>query len=306
LYSYCICGLKVASEIDLPGLIAFPPGAPDVTIRLGAIPASLEGASEIHPTYEVAGDLFLLRIPHVANFLLCGGSEMVVEAAEGTPAAEVAIFIIGTVFGVLLHQRRQIVLHASAVRVNGKAVLFCGYSGAGKSTIAAALGQRGYALMTDDVCAITLRGGEPPLVQPDGRLLKLWSQAIDQLKLGARRGAAVRHKLEKFYVDPAANAAEALPLGAVYILRETRPPLRDGIERLNIVDSARHIRSSAYRPRLVRVLHQAEHYLRASPSIMGKTGIFALTRPLDFAQMPEVVTWLEAHWRALKLAGDAP
>ena len=95
-------------------------------------------------------------------------------------------------------------LHASAVHVNGKAVLFCGPSGAGKSTLAAALAQRGYPLVTDDLCAITLAPGAPPMVHPDGRQLKLWAQAIERLDLAERRGAPVRNRLEKFYVEPAA------------------------------------------------------------------------------------------------------
>ena len=124
------------------------------------------------------------------------------------------LFLIGTVFGILLHQRGEIVLHASAVRVNDKAVLFCGPSGAGKSTLAAALAQRGFPLVTDDLCAITLTAGAAPMVQPDGRHLKLWAQAIEKLDLAERRGAAVRNKLEKFFVEPAAALAEPLPLGA--------------------------------------------------------------------------------------------
>jgi hypothetical protein len=132
-----ICRLSVISEIVLPGLIAgTAEAAPQVQvmIRRGAVPKSLPDPNAAGPTWQLAGTRFLLRIPDIAWFLLNDGSEIVSAPEAHERAADIPIFLLGTVFGILLHQRRQIVIHASAVRVNGEAVLFCGPSGAGKST----------------------------------------------------------------------------------------------------------------------------------------------------------------------------
>ena len=155
----------------------------------------------------------------------------------------------------------------------GKAVLFCGASGAGKSTLAAALAQRGFPLVADDLCAITLTAGAAPMVQPDGRHLKLWAQAIQNLDLAERRGAPVRNRLEKFFVEPAAALAEPLPLGAVYALREARPPHKPGIERTNVVDAALILRRGAYRPLMVNRMGQKADYFRAATAIANAAGI---------------------------------
>ncbi len=303
MHSYRIAGLGVASEIELAGLIERDLGAepPDVTVRLGAVPPGLDGAQTVRATFEIADDLFLLRIRGIARFLLKSGREMTVAPEDGTALRDVAVFITGSVFGILLHQREQVVLHASAVRVGTRAVLFCGASGAGKSTLAAALGQRGYAMLTDDVCALSVAPDGVPLAQPDGRRLKLWSRAIDELDLGARRGDAVRAHLEKFYIEPIAPSEEALPVGAVYILRETRPSMENGIEQLNIAVAARQVRRNAYRRRMVRLLRQHDRYLKSAAAIVGRAGMFYLNRPFDFAAMPVVLDGLEAHWRALGL-----
>lgn len=308
MHFYCVSGLSVRSDIDLPGLITA--GAdrdpPDVTVRQHPVPIALEGATSRGPTWEIAGDQVLMRIPGVARFLLRAGRDIAFDAEDGTPPSDIAIFIIGTVFGILLHQREHIVLHASAVRVGDKAVLFCGPSGAGKSTIAAALVQRGYPLLNDDVCAIGLDHRGAPVAHSDGRQLKLWAHAINHLDLADRRGAAVRSKLEKFYVEPHDSFAQPLPLGAVYALRETRPPHRDGIERPNVVDAALLIRRNAYRPRLVVAMQQKGAYFQAAANIAAKAGVFFLTRPLDFAQMSDVIGRLEEHWSAIGLRGAAP
>jgi len=303
---YRVCGLGVASEIALPGLIEDRASAPaEVTIRRGPVATQLEGAKAKGPTWEAADGQFLLHIPGVARFLLSDGREIVFAPATEESLADIPIFLVGTVFGILLHQRGQIVLHASAVRVQGFAVLFCGPSGAGKSTIAAALAQRGYPVVTDDVCAISIRPGVRPLVHPDGRQLKLWAHAIERLDLGETQGARVRPQLQKFYVEPRQAYSEPLPLGAVYVLREARPPHTPGIEKPNIVDAALTLRRNAYRPALIARLDQKEDYFHAAASVASAAGIFYLTRALDFAAMPEIIDSLEAHWRDLGLREKA-
>lgn len=303
MHLYRVSGLSVGSEIVLPGLNAFAAdhGAPEVTIQRGPVPATLDNASVSGPTWQIVDNKFLLRIPNVARFLLSDGRQITFEPEANGDIADIPIFILGTVLGILLHQREQIVLHASAVRVNGKAVLFCGASGAGKSTLAAALAQRGYPLVTDDVCTVTLAATGAPTVHSDGRQLKLWTQAINRLDLAQRRGERVRASLEKFYVEPAEVFSEPLPLGAVYSLREARPPHAPGVEKPNVVDAALVLRRSAYRPLLVRRLDQKANYFHAATTIANSAGIFHLTRALDFTKMPEVIASLERHWRDLRL-----
>lgn len=307
MHHYCVSGLSVDSEIVLPGLnpMAAGGGPPDVAVRRGPVPATLENAGTSGPTWELAGERFLLRIPDVARFLLSKGREIAFEPEPGADAADIPIFILGTVFGILLHQRELIVLHASAARVNGKAVLFCGASGAGKSTLAAALTQRGFPLMTDDVCAITVTDAGTPMVHPDGRQLKLWAQAIERLDLAGSRGDRVRSRLEKFYVAPDAAFTEPLPLGAIYALREARPPHAAGIERPNVVDAALVLRRNAYRPLLVNRMGQKENYFHAATTIANVAGIFHLTRTFNFAAMPEVVAGLQQHWLEIGLMEQA-
>lgn len=307
MHHYRLSGLSVRSEIALPGMtpLAGDHGQADVTIGRGAVPHALENATVLGPTWQISGNRFLLTIPDIARFLLTAGREITFEPEPGADDADIPIFLLGTVFGILLHQREEIVLHASAVRVNGRAILFCGASGAGKSTLAAALAQRGLPLITDDVCAITLSPAGTPLVHSDGRHLKLWTQAIERLDLSARRGAPVRNRLEKFYVELGESSSEPLPLGAVYVLREARPPNKPGIERPNAVDAALLLRRNAYRPLLIRRMGQRAQYFHAAIAIANAAGLFHLTRNLDFAHMSEVLASLERHWEEIGLLEKA-
>ncbi|MGH6926244.1 MAG: AAA family ATPase, partial [Propylenella sp.] len=211
MWHYRICGLDVLSELELPGAVPAAPLAeePDVMVRRGSAPKELPEASLSGPHWAMAGDRFLLSVPEVARFLITSGREITVATEPGTEESDAVIFLLGSALSILLHQRGRMVLHASAVAVAGKVVLFCGPSGAGKSTLAAALNAGGYPFVNDDICCVGVAPGEQPTVLPDGRLLKLWDDALGHLRLADRRGAAVRRQLLKFYVPPSETVSSA-------------------------------------------------------------------------------------------------
>ena len=60
--------------------------------------------------------------------------------------------ILGTVIPFSLHQMGRLVLHASAIEKDGKAILFLGNSGSGKSSLAASL--QSYNFITEDIASI--------------------------------------------------------------------------------------------------------------------------------------------------------
>ncbi len=294
-----IAGLSISSDLELPGIraAADPDARPDVIVRRGAVPVALPEGKTIGPTLQMAAGHLLLSIPKVARLLVSTGNTITVDIEEGVPETDVGIFLVGSVFGMLLHQRGCIVLHASAVEVNGRAVLFCGPSGAGKSTIAAALNEQGHHFVTDDVCAIALDRDNRPIVRSDGRRLKLWDDAIKELSLDNRQQQPVRSTLKKYYVPPReAKDDDAIPLAGIYILKQTSSTDPAGIEKLSSLDALTQIRLNAYRPRLLAAMGTDQTYLTQCAAIVKHAAVFDFTRQWGFENLQEIVDMLRIHW----------
>lgn len=63
-------------------------------------------------------------------------------------------YILGWGMGAFFYRRKEYSIHCSCLAYNNEAVLISGDSGAGKSTVTAALLERGYGFMADDVAVI--------------------------------------------------------------------------------------------------------------------------------------------------------
>jgi|GEM_PF-5051994 len=111
----------------------------------------------------------------------------------------------------------------------------------------------------------------------------------------------VRRKINKYYVSPENVVSDPVPLGPIYILRETKPPFTSGIAALNLTEAATAIRQQAYRPFLIQRMAKQDAYFLATMRMMTRSEAFTLTRPMGFAALPKVLDQLQAHWREVGL-----
>jgi hypothetical protein len=308
---YTICGLTVAADLDLPIASAAEAAAPDVIVHRAVVPTVLRDARGAGPTWQIAPGRILLRIPGVARFLMSEGRELAYAPDENRSTRDLEIFLLGSAFGALLHQRGVFPLRAGAVAVDGHAVLFCGASGAGKSTLVAALSVAGYPVISDDICLVRFEGSASPLVVPEGRRLNLWADAIAGLDLQSHCGIPVRPGIRKYWVndspddtqdDTRASAMQApLPLRAAYFFRLESTLHRAGIESLSLLQGADLMRAGAWHTGLVSELEQEAEWLDLGLSAMRGDVPHILTRPLSFDAIPRCIEGLQSHWRALGL-----
>lgn len=217
-----LCGWRVRSSLALPELLPWPDDdSPiDVEIDFGQIIEPGEAPLFVLPHSRLWADgAFLLALDGVGRYWVEGGRRVVIEPAPGIAECELRVFLLGTVLGVLCHQRGLLPIHASAVRMDGRAVLIAGVSGAGKSTLAAALGARGHVLAADDVTAVDTGGTGTPMALPAFPQRKLGRDVLEAL--GVEYDTLLPNRTgQPKYCVPAREDFDPTPLqpAAIYIL----------------------------------------------------------------------------------------
>jgi hypothetical protein len=266
-------GLRAWSNVPLPWCTEVAEGPPDLRIYLGPSgPVGMpppEGDAPLwyaSPFVDEAGNpaAMIRRSPDgILHLTYSDGSTFHVDpdgrevrACWDAPEREQSTlaYLLGPVLGWVLRLRGITCLHASALEVGGRALLLVGSEGAGKSTTAAALLQRGHAVLSDDVAPLSGRGdtfwispGLPRLLLRAESAFALWGDggAAPPLFPGSDKG----------YVDSSApffrHCGRALPLGGVYFLESRVAGLdRPRIERVTGAAGLSRLAANAFANRV--------------------------------------------------------
>lgn len=268
LFRYQTCGLVVLSCIALPHLSQMHQDQqPDVVIVEDTLPQKLEQVHSMGETWQVSSTQVMLNLPGLLHILVDGAERLVFMRCAELSDEAVAAMLFGSAWLILLMRRDQFPIRASAVLRDDKALLFCGRSLAGKSTIAAVMHQAGYPMIGDDLSLLTLDHQGRLLVLPDGARPRLWPDAIAGLELSAFVGELVRPDLTKrmLHLPPSLHAKNApIPVGAIFVLEQQRFGEPPHLAEISLIDRIQFMRALTPRPEMIEPLRKVASYLEFS------------------------------------------
>ncbi|AXQ29307.1 hypothetical protein D0B54_11665 [Solimonas sp. K1W22B-7] len=285
---------NIASEMACPELPEAW-GDADVQIRFGATPERLPQAVRSGLCLAAAPGEALLSLPGIGRFHVRDGAEIMIEPAAGIAQGHLRVFLLNLVFGLLLLQRGELVLHAAVVETDDGCIALAGESGTGKSTLAAALHARGRRVLSDEFCVVRNIPGQGPSVVPGPPYLQVWADALSQLGYDPARLEPVRPGLAKHVLPLGSGHADrVLPLRGIHILSPWNGAGAES-EALSGPDRMEACICNTYRSECLRPMGLAAAHFAQALKLAGEVPFLRLRTPGYWGAMDQILELLPAR-----------
>jgi hypothetical protein len=271
MFYYSLFGWNVASEFEFTELFKGNENAEiDIKILHKKVPKELEGAKKSGVGFQVKPGHYQLNIGGVARFYVREGHEIWIDQKKEIDFKEVKVYLFASVLGGLCHLRNTLPLHASAVAYQGRSYLFAGNSGAGKSTIVAALQKKGMLTLNDDLSPIMFENEEAVLKQGLTRI-KLWPDALEWLGEKRNKEDQIRADLEKYaHSVQEAIGVDAYPVKSLFILQPTIRGKKSSINKVEGKEKLVMLMRQTYRTQLIDGLGlQQNHFAKCGKLVQN-------------------------------------
>ncbi len=282
MFSYACFGLCLHSDLPFPNAVRSESDHADIVIRAGDVPTTLAGATHQGVLYQLNETALIYYLPGLARFWVKDGREIVYAAPPTTDIDTLRAFLMVIILPLLFHQRHEMPIRGCAVEIDGGAVILTGYSGVGKSTLAAALHQRGFRVLADEFTVVRFdEAAQQPLVYPSFPVLHLWRFALHKLnysQTAIEQLPTVRPGLQKHILSMGDTfRLEPLPVRGIYIMNA---PMRDTdvLVPLTLEKSLLNVNWILSYQRLAIEMNSIKHYWQLAGHLVAQARFWYLNR----------------------------
>ena len=217
------------------------------------------------------------------------GSRIVSRAAALTRPEWLEALLLGSVAAFVLERDGRPALHASAVEVEDRAVLFLAGNGGGKSALAAEFLRAGHALLADDVSALS--GAGPPVCRAAYPAMRMDADEADHFLGGHDSLSLVHPRATKRWVPLDGRFGRfrdaELPVARLFL-----PRREDGgevrVEDVSPTDAVLELARHSFHHRLIEALGWQAQRLPALARIVRGVPARRLVYPSGFEHLPRV------------------
>jgi hypothetical protein len=157
----------------------------------------------VKPHIQANDDEILLDIFGVVKIQVTNGQHIRLYPSPGADADSIRLFLNGSALGALLHQRGILPFHGNSFMLDGKGMLLCGHSGAGKSSVSAAFCQNGATFINDDISPVIFQDDAAWII-PLKSDIKLWDDSLVKLGIQQNELKRIRPQINKYFL-PTSN-----------------------------------------------------------------------------------------------------
>lgn len=233
---------------------------------------------------------FRMQIEQVGEFYAGYGKLVQYSIHSDATTSSIELYLNGSVFGAILHQRKILPIHGSSFIYNGKGIILCGESGAGKSSLTTAFCLNGAEFLTDDVTPFEFIDNKPFIIPRSDRV-KLWSDSLSQLSERKDVLQKIRPEDDKYYFPIKQSSRELYPLSHVFIMK-----LKDSGETefkpVAKSDAFAALHNEIYRLHYLSAMPSLkQHYLMQIASICNHCNITIVVRPknIEISDMQDIL-----------------
>jgi energy-coupling factor transporter ATP-binding protein EcfA2 len=252
------------------------------------VPSELPGGVSVDPITQAAPGLLLLKHPSAGRLLAREGREIVVEPVTDD-LGDLRPYVLSSGFAAICIQQGLVLLHASAVAIDGHAVAFAGPSGAGKSTLLGAFVAAGHSAIADDLSLIEPGAEGPARIWAAPGYLRLWPDSVRALGFNDRPTIQEFSWSSKLQLSLDANAADGpWPLSAIYLLTGERSDA-PSIAPIETAAAIAGFAQQFFRLHYIRPLGKLAALLPQLGKIVARTPVFRISRPASYDHLQTMI-----------------